>query len=105
MITDALMEEARRVALELARAGVGQPGRDRKPGGLTAAKQAADYFRSQNCDEGAMRHYLDTLADDPPLRSQKTQSYHQTVRDVWSGLSPALVGMDRARAWGWAIRL
>lgn len=92
---DRLMTEAEEMARRLRQAGVD----------LSEAKKALDYYLYKGCDEQAMRRYLEIMATKPPLRSKKTQAHYRGIRDLWLGWRTSLRGADKARAWGWAIRL
>ncbi|ACX52123.1 hypothetical protein Adeg_0988 [Ammonifex degensii KC4] len=72
---------------------------------LNEAKKVLDYYVYKRFDEEAMACYLQTMASNPPLRSKKTQGYYQKLRDLWLNWNTGLKGRDKARAWGWAIRL
>lgn len=92
---DRLMAEAEEMARRLKQAGVD----------LNEAKKALTYYLYRGCDERAMLRYLDTMATKPPLRSKKSQVHYRGIRDLWVGWRTGLRGADKARAWGWAIRL
>lgn len=92
---DQIMQVAEKVAAELVQLRVD----------LGEAQKAGDYFRWQEYDERAMARYLDTLAEHPPPRSQRTKRQYQGIREVWSRWNTNLQRDDKARAWGWAVRL
>ncbi len=72
---------------------------------LSEAKKALDYYLYKGCDEQAMRRFLEVMATNPPARSRKTQVYYRSIRDLWLSWRTGLSGRDKARVWGWAIRL
>jgi len=69
------------------------------------AEKAGDYFVDQGYSEVAMAKYLQIMAENPPIRSQQSASQHYAIRRVWTEWQTDLTGRDKARAWGWAIRL
>jgi len=72
---------------------------------VNEAEKALTFYLYKNCNEEAMRRYLNTMATNPPPRSKKTQRYYCVIRDLWEGWRTDLSGRDKARAWGWAVRL
>ncbi|MGB9886320.1 MAG: hypothetical protein ACPLRW_04905 [Moorellales bacterium] len=92
---DALMEEAEELAVRLKQTGVD----------LNEAEKVLGYYLYKNCDEKAMSRYLELMATSPPLRSKKTQVHYRTIRSLWMSWRTGLRGADKARAWGWAVRL
>ncbi|MCS7066599.1 MAG: hypothetical protein NZL85_10075 [Fimbriimonadales bacterium] len=88
-------EQAERVVRELTRLQVD----------LNEAEKLVDYYLFKGCDDEAMSRYLDTLAQDPPPRSRRSQHHFRNLRDIWNRWNTPLTGVDKARAWGWAVRL
>ncbi|RDV83580.1 hypothetical protein [Ammonifex thiophilus] len=72
---------------------------------LNEAKKVLDYYVYKRFDEEALVRYLQIMAFNPPPRSKRTQRYYQKLYDLWLNWNTGLKGRDKARAWGWAIRL
>lgn len=92
---DLIMVEAERLARDLRQHGVD----------LSEAEKAGDYFISQDYDDGKMARYLDLLVTHPPVRSKRSLRHYQGIRTIWRGWRPRLEREDKARAWGWGVRL
>jgi hypothetical protein len=92
---DLLMKEAEDMAGRLKQMGVD----------LNEAEKVLTYYLYKGCDERAMSRYLELMATNPPLRSKKTQIHYRGVRSLWMSWRTGLRGLDKARAWGWAVRL
>lgn len=92
---DRISIEAETVAQALQRAEVD----------LAEAEKAGDYFVDHKCDEGQMIRYLNLLAQNPPIRSKRSLRHYRNIRDIWTKWRTSLGGQDKARAWGWAVRL
>lgn len=92
---DSIMAEAGRVAGELRRLAVD----------LAEAEKIGDYFIGHNYKEGQMTRYLELLATNPPVRSRRSQRHYQGLREIWQRWRTELRGPDKARAWGWGVRL
>lgn len=90
-----IMADAERLARELRQKTVD----------LAEAEKAGDYFADHDYQDAPMRAYLDLLAKNPPIRSRRSQKHYQGIRDIWVGWRTSLTGKDKARAWGWAVRL
>ena len=90
-----IMSEAEQLAAALRRQGVD----------LAEAEKAGDYFIGHQYDESSMMEYLALLATNPPQRSQRSQRHYQWIRDIWEGWRTQLRDKDKARAWGWGVRL
>lgn len=71
---------------------------------LAEAEKLVDYYLFKGCSEEAMLRYLDTLAQNPPPRSRRSQRHYRNLRDIWQRWNTTLTGVDKARAWGWAVR-
>ncbi len=99
---DAINREAERLADELSQADTEL---DKAKKLLDEAEKLKDYFLFKNCDEFAVRKYLDTMATNPPPRSRQTPRCYQTLRDIWNRWNTSLTGIDKARAWGLAVRI
>lgn len=69
------------------------------------AEKAGDYFSDHNYNEAAMRQYLQVLAEHPPVRSKRSAPHYRAIQKIWTDWQTDLVGQDKARAWGWAVRL
>jgi hypothetical protein len=72
---------------------------------LSEAEKAGDYFIGHGYVEAEMAHYLRLLASNPPARSQRSKAHYEGIRDIWDGWRTTLHGADKARAWGWGVRL
>ncbi len=72
---------------------------------LSEAEKAGDFFIKHGCNENEMARYLKTLATKPPERSKKSQGHYRNIRNIWQGWRTSLQDKDKARAWGWGIRL
>lgn len=94
---DAIMKEAKRLENLLRRSDVD----------LNEAEKALGYYIFKGYDDAAMERYLKEMATNPPLRSNRTQGYYKELSRVWQQWSAqcALSGIDKARAWGWGIRM
>ena len=92
---DRLMAEAEEMAQRLAQTGVD----------LNEAERALTYYLYKDCDEQAMRKYLEIMATKPPLRSKRSREHYQRMRDLWASWRTGLRDRNKARAWGWAVRL
>lgn len=92
---DTINQEAERLAKLLQRAGTD----------LGEAEKLKDYYLFKDCDEEAVKRYLDTMADNPPPRSKRTQGYYQQLRSAWNQWNTPLKGIDKARAWGFAVKI
>lgn len=92
---DAIMAEAERLERELRRQDVD----------LNEAEKATTHFVLGGYDEEEMAHYLRTLASSAPARSQQSGAVYRGLLAAWQGWHTELAGQDKARAWGWAVRL
>ncbi|MFQ3611967.1 MAG: hypothetical protein SNJ72_10800 [Fimbriimonadales bacterium] len=92
---DTINREAEKLAKELRRTQTD----------LGEAEKLKDYYLFKDCDEDAVKKYLDTMADNPPERSKKTQRYYHELRRVWNQWNTPLKGIDKARAWGLAVKI
>ena len=94
---DAVMKEAKRLENMLRRAEVD----------LNEAEKALGYYLFKGYDEEAMARYLKEMASNPPPRSRRTQNYYRELSRIWQEWSKQcpLQGADKARAWGWGIRM
>ncbi|GIW89776.1 MAG: hypothetical protein KatS3mg109_0208 [Pirellulaceae bacterium] len=92
---DVIMQEAERVAGELRRLAVD----------LAEAEKVGDYFIGHGYNEEQMKRYLELLATNPPVRSRRSQGHYRNLRDIWQRWRTSLAGVDKARAWGWGVRL
>jgi hypothetical protein len=92
---DQIMVEAERLARDLRQRTID----------LAEAEKAGDYFVGHEYDNEKMEHYLKLLASNPPIRSRRSQRHYQGIRDIWLGWRTSLKGRDKARAWGWGVRL
>ena len=72
---------------------------------LSEAEKAGDFFMSNQCNEEQMGRYLNILATNPPERSKKSKGYYRNMRNIWQSWQTDLEGKNKARAWGWGIRL
>jgi hypothetical protein len=92
---DVIMAEAEQLARDLRKRTID----------LAEAEKAGDYFVDHEYDDTKMEHYLRLLASNPPIRSQQSQQHYRGIRDIWLGWRTDLTGRDKARAWGWGVRL
>ncbi len=94
---DAIMEEAKRLERLLRRADID----------LNEAEKALGYYLFKGCDDQAIERYLKAMANNPPPRSRRTQGYYRELYRIWQewGRQCKLSGIDKARAWGWGIRI
>ena len=72
---------------------------------LSEAEKAGDYFTSQLYSEEKMRHYLMLLAQNPPVRSKRSIHHYRNLQKIWKSWHTTLTGQNKARAWGWGVRL
>lgn len=72
---------------------------------LAEAEKAGDYFIDHDYSEKQMQRYLTLLAEDPPVRSKRSKQHYNNIRKIWLGWRTALIGADKACAWGWGVRL
>jgi hypothetical protein len=77
----------------------------RQDGGLSEAEKAGDFFISNQYNEDKMARYLKILATNPPKRSKKSEGYYRNMRNIWQSWQTDLKEKNKARAWGWGIRL
>jgi len=92
---DAIMDEAERLAGLL----------QQKQIDLSEAEKLLGYFVYKNYDPAAVSRYLDIMSENPPPRSKRSQLYFRSLKEIWSGWRTDLAGADKARAWGWAVRI
>lgn len=92
---DTIMQEAERVAGELRRLAVD----------LAEAEKVGDYFIGHDYDEAQMARYLELLATNPPVRSRRSQGHYRNLHEIWRRWRTSLEQIDKARAWGWGVRL
>lgn len=92
---ESIMAEAGRIAGELRQRAVD----------LAEAEKVGDYFISHSYKEDQITRYLELLATNPPVRSRRSQRHYQSLRDIWQRWRTGLKGPDKARAWGWGVRL
>jgi hypothetical protein len=52
-----------------------------------------------------MQRYLELLAANPPVRSKRSTHHYRAIYKIWSTWRTGLSGADKARAWGWGVRL
>lgn len=72
---------------------------------LAEAEKAIDYFAGQRYSEEKMRHYLTLLSQNPPVRSKRSVHHYRNLQKIWQSWQTPLTGQDKARAWGWGVRL
>lgn len=72
---------------------------------LSEAEKAGDFFINHAYNENDMARYLETLATKPPERSKKSKRHYRNIRNIWQGWRTSLKDKDKARAWGWGVRL
>lgn len=72
---------------------------------LAEAEKAGDYYVSKQYSDAAMARYLQLMAQNPPPRSRRSQRHFQNLWDIWQRWHPSLQGADKARAWGWGVRM
>jgi len=92
---EAIMREAERLAAQFRRLGVD----------LAEAEKVGDYYVYKGCDDQAMLRYLEMMAEDPPPRSRRSQRHFKNLGDIWRSWQPSLSKLDKARAWGWGVRI
>ena len=92
---EAIMREAERLAKQFRRLGVD----------LAEAEKVGDYYVYKGCDDQAMLRYLEMMAKNPPPRSRRSQRHFKNLWDIWRSWQPSLSGLDKARAWGWGVRI
>lgn len=92
---ESIMAEAERLAAQFRRLGVD----------LAEAKKVGDYYVYKGCDDQAMLRYLEMMAKNPPPRSRRSQRHFKNLWDIWRSWQPSLSGPDKARAWGWGVRM
>lgn len=73
--------------------------------GFNEAQKALNYYLSHHYDESAFNAYLNALVERTPARTRRSLPYYRAIRTLWRSWQTALTGQDKARAWGWAIRL
>jgi len=92
---DAILGEAEQLAESLLQSKVD----------LSEAEKLLGYFVCRNYDSRAVSQYLDMMSKNPPPRSKRSQLYFRSLKQIWDGWHTNLTGMDKARAWGWAVRI
>ncbi len=98
---NAVMEEAKRLEWLLRHAEI-----DPKKVSNEAEKSLG-YYLFKGYDDQAIERYLKEMADNPPPRSHRTQRCYKELYRIWQewGRQCKLSGIDKARAWGWGIRM
>ncbi len=92
---DQIAEEAEVIARQLRQGAVD----------LAEAEKAGDYFFTHDCNEEQIKRYLQLLAQNPPVRSKRSIHHYRNLKKIWAGWRTTLAGEDKARAWGWGVRL
>jgi len=94
---DAIMKEAKRLEQLLRRADID----------FNETEKALGYYLFKGCDDQAIERYLKEMANNPPPRSRRTQGYYRELHRIWQewGKKCELSGIDKARAWGWGIKM
>lgn len=92
---DTIFVAAERLANQLVRQNVD----------FAEAKKVADYYRSKNFTDSFVTKYLERMSTNPPVRSRRTQPEYRALYEAWRGWKPNLQGVDKGRAFSWAIRL
>ncbi|HIC92889.1 MAG TPA: hypothetical protein EYP09_01370 [Anaerolineae bacterium] len=92
---EAILREAERLATQFRRLEVD----------LAEAEKIGDYYVYKEYNEGAMLHYLEMMARNPPPRSRRSQRHFKSLWDIWQSWQPSLPGPDKAKAWGWGVRI
>ena len=94
---NAVMEEAKRLERLLRRAEID----------FNEAEKSLGYYLFKGYDDQAIERYLKEMADNPPPRSRRTQGYYEELYRIWQewGRQCKLSGIDKARAWGWGIKM
>ena len=72
---------------------------------LAEAEKVGDYYVSRKHDDGAMERFLQLMAGNPPPRSRRSQRHFQNLWDIWRQWRSSLRGEEKARAWGWGVRM
>jgi len=104
---DKIMEAAELLSEEMLGAAEEYKKWERKKSFLGETEKSLQYYIFKEYDETAMNRYLKEMAENPPPRSKQTQGYYKKIRHIWQQWSPkcGLTGIDKARAWGWGIRI
>jgi len=104
---DKIMEAAELLSEEMLGAAEEYKKWERKKSFLGETEKSLQYYIFKEYDETAMNRYLKEMAENPPPRSKQTQGYYQKIYHIWQQWSPkcGLTGIDKARAWGWGIRM
>ena len=104
---DKIMEAAELLSEEMLGAAEEYKKWERKKSFLGETEKSLQYYIFKEYDETAMNRYLKEMAENPPPRSKQTQGYYKKIRHIWQQWSPkcGLTGIDKARAWGWGIRM
>jgi hypothetical protein len=92
---DIILGEAERLAIQFRRLGVD----------LSEAEKVGDYYIHKNYSDKAMGRYLELMAKSPPPRSRRSQGHFKNLWDIWRTWDTNLAGKDKARAWGWGVRI
>ena len=92
---DAILDEAERLARQF---------RQRQMD-LSEAEKVGDYYVHKEYSDEAMARYLELMARNPPPRSRRSQRHFKNLWDIWRTWYPNLVGKDKARSWGWGVRM
>ena len=75
---------------------------------LSETEKAGDYYIHKDFSEEKMLEYLAMMARNPPPRSRRSQRYYIGLFDIWrqwASRNKKLTSVDKARAWGWAVRM
>lgn len=60
---------------------------------------------SQEFNSEDVRDYLDEMSRNPPPRSQRSKRHFQSLKTIWNNWRFNVKDEEKARAWGWAVRL
>ena len=104
---DKIMEAASCLSEEMLSAAEEYEKEERKKSFLGEAEKYLKYYIFKEYDETAMNRYLEEMKGNPPPRSKQTRGYYEKIYHIWQRWSPkcGLTGIDKARAWGWGIRM
>lgn len=72
---------------------------------LAEAEKLLEYFAKHEYRSEDVGKYLALMSQNPPPRSRRSQGHYRSLREIWEQWRTSLKFEDKARAWGWAVRI
>ncbi len=92
---DTILDEAETLAEQLASRNVD----------LSEAEGVLKYLVYKRYDSSAVSKYLSYMSESPPPRSHRSLMHFRNLKHIWDGWETNLRDRNKARAWGWAVRV